>query len=111
MHTLKAEAVRMKEALVKGDFEAITTAMRASWNAKKRMASTISNEKINAIYDAAIKEGARAGKVSGAGGGGFMMFLVDPAKRQRIIQCFKRLPGFVSTCNFVGRGAHSWTGT
>jgi D-glycero-alpha-D-manno-heptose-7-phosphate kinase len=108
MHNLKAQALHMKEALLKGDFEAITTAMRASWSAKKRMASTISNEKIDAIYDAAVKEGAHAGKVSGAGGGGFMMFLVDPAKRQHIIQCLRQFPGFVSNCNFVGRGAHSW---
>jgi D-glycero-alpha-D-manno-heptose-7-phosphate kinase len=108
MHDLKAEAVHMKEAILKGDFEALAMAMRRSWEAKKRMANLISNAKINEIYEAAIKEGARAGKVSGAGGGGFMMFIVDPAKRPRVMKCLSEFSGSVSTCIFVEQGAHSW---
>src|SRR5262249_19928506 len=108
MHDLKAEAVHMKEAILKGDFEALAEAMRNSWEAKKRMANLISNEKINEIYEAAIKEGARAGKVSGAGGGGFMMFIVDPVKRPQVIKCLSQFSPSVSTCMFVEHGAHSW---
>ena len=108
MHELKAEAVHMKEAILKGDFEAWAKAMRRSWEAKKKMAQLISNEKINEIYEAAIKEGALAGKVSGAGGGGFMMFIVDPVKRPRVIKCLSEFSPSVSTCMFVEQGAHSW---
>jgi len=108
MHALKAEAVHMKEAILKGDFEALSAAMRKSWDAKKRMANQISNEKINEIYEAAIKEGARAGKVSGAGGGGFMMFIVDPTKRPRVMKRLAEFSGSVSTCMFAEHGAHSW---
>jgi D-glycero-alpha-D-manno-heptose-7-phosphate kinase len=108
MHELKAEAVHMKEAILKGDFEALAMAMQRSWEAKKRMANLISNQKINDIYEAAIKEGARAGKVSGAGGGGFMMFIVDPAKRPQVIKCLTEFSASVSTCMFVEHGAHSW---
>jgi len=108
MHALKVEAVHMKEAILKGDFEALAMAMRNSWDAKKRMANQISNAKINEIYEAAIKEGARAGKVSGAGGGGFMMFIVDPAKRPRVMKCLAEFSGSVSTCMFAEHGAHSW---
>jgi D-glycero-alpha-D-manno-heptose-7-phosphate kinase len=108
MHELKAEAVHMKEAILKGDFEALALAMRKSWDAKKRMAHLISNEKINQIYEAAMREGARAGKVSGAGGGGFMMFIVDPAKRPQVIKCLSEFSASVSTCMFVEQGAHSW---
>lgn len=108
MHALKAEAVHMKEAILRGDFEALALAMRKSWEAKKRMAQMISNDKINEIYEAALKEGARAGKVSGAGGGGFMMFIVDPAKRPRVIKCLSEFSPSVSTCMFVEHGAHSW---
>jgi D-glycero-alpha-D-manno-heptose-7-phosphate kinase len=108
MHELKAEAVHMKEAILKGDFEALALAMQRSWEAKKRMANLISNQKINDIYEAAIKEGARAGKVSGAGGGGFMMFIVDPAKRPQVIKCLTEFSASVSTCMFVEHGAHSW---
>jgi D-glycero-alpha-D-manno-heptose-7-phosphate kinase len=108
MHALKAEAVHMKEAILQGDFEALAEAMRKSWEAKKQMAHLISNEKINEIYEAAIKEGARAGKVSGAGGGGFMMFIVDPAKRPQVIKCLSGFSPSISTCMFVEHGAHSW---
>lgn len=108
MHELKAEAVHMKEAVLKGDFEALADAMRRSWEAKKKMAQLISNEKINAIYEAAIQHGARAGKVSGAGGGGFMMFIVDPIKRPYVIKCLSQFSASVSTCMFVEHGAHSW---
>jgi D-glycero-alpha-D-manno-heptose-7-phosphate kinase len=108
MHELKAEAVHMKEAVLKGDFEALALAMRRSWDAKKKMAQMISNQKINEIYDAAMKEGARAGKVSGAGGGGFMMFIVDPIKRPRVMKRLAEFSGSVSTCMFVEQGAHSW---
>lgn len=108
MLALKAEAVHMKEAILKGDFEALAVAMRNSWDAKKRMANEISNEKINEIYEGAIKEGARAGKVSGAGGGGFMMFIVDPTKRPRVMKRLAQFSGSVSTCMFAEHGAHSW---
>jgi D-glycero-alpha-D-manno-heptose-7-phosphate kinase len=108
MHDLKVEAVHMKEAIRKGDFDALAMAMRVSWEAKKKMAHRISNQQINEIYEAAMKEGARAGKVSGAGGGGFMMFVVDPVERARVIKSLREFPGFVSTCSFVEHGVHSW---
>jgi D-glycero-alpha-D-manno-heptose-7-phosphate kinase len=108
MHDLKAEALHMKEALLRGDFDAFATSMQASWEAKKKMANRISNQKIDQIYETAIKKGARAGKVSGAGGGGFMMFVVDPAKRSGVVRCLRRFSGSVSTCKFVEQGAHSW---
>jgi D-glycero-alpha-D-manno-heptose-7-phosphate kinase len=108
MHDLKAEAVHMKEAVLRGDFEALADAMRRSWEAKKKMANLISNERINEIYEAAIQHGARAGKVSGAGGGGFMMFIVDPIKRPYVIKCLSQFSPLVSTCMFAEHGAHSW---
>jgi D-glycero-alpha-D-manno-heptose-7-phosphate kinase len=108
MHDLKAEAVHMKEALLKGDFDAFSEAMRISWEAKQKMASGISNEKINDIYRTAINAGARAGKVSGAGGGGYMMFIVDPVKRSHVIDSLQEFSGSVSTCNFVDQGVDSW---
>ena len=108
MHDLKAKALHMKEALLMGDLDAFSAAMRMSWEAKKKMANGITNQKINDIYQTAIKEGARAGKVSGAGGGGYMMFIVDPVKRSRVISCLQEFSGSVSTCKFVEQGVDSW---
>jgi D-glycero-alpha-D-manno-heptose-7-phosphate kinase len=108
MHVLKAEAVHMKEAILNGDFDEVATAMQTSWAAKKKIANGITNERIDEIYAAAMKAGARAGKVSGAGGGGFMMFIVDPRKRESVMNCLRKFAEYVSTCSFVQRGVLSW---
>ncbi|HEY0891600.1 MAG TPA: hypothetical protein VGE32_01010 [Cellvibrio sp.] len=108
LQAVKAEAQKMKEAILQGDFENLAASLRSSWEAKKKMASTISNSDIDIIYNAAIASGAVAGKVSGAGGGGFMMFLVDPAKRPNVIRALNNFNGQVMTAVFVEQGAHSW---
>ncbi|WP_042262221.1 GHMP family kinase ATP-binding protein [Paraburkholderia heleia] len=108
LHRVKEEAVKMKEAILKGDFDSFAESMRLSWISKKLMATSISNASIDAIYDAAIAAGARAGKVSGAGGGGFMMFIVDPTKRPDVIRALEQFNGQVFTCNFTEHGAYSW---
>ena len=98
----------MKEAILKGDFVGFAESMRLSWTSKKKMATSISNSSIDAIYDAAVEAGALAGKVSGAGGGGFMMFVVDPTKRPAVIRALEQFKGQVFTCNFTEHGAYSW---
>ena len=51
-HALKAEAIAMKECLLKGDFEQLVESVRTGWEAKKKMAKSISNPQIDEIYDA-----------------------------------------------------------
>jgi D-glycero-alpha-D-manno-heptose-7-phosphate kinase len=109
MHGLKEEAVVMKEALLKGNFDVFVGSMTRSWESKKRTASSISNSTINEVYDAALRNGARAGKVSGAGGGGFMMFFADPEKRMQLIRTLEAFGGNVLNCQFTRHGAESWT--
>lgn len=108
LHNVKLEAQKMKEAILQGNFENLAESLRSSWEAKKKMAHSISNAQIETIYSAAISSGALAGKVSGAGGGGFMMFLVDPAKRPEVIRTLNSFDGQVMTAVFVEHGAHSW---
>jgi D-glycero-alpha-D-manno-heptose-7-phosphate kinase len=108
LHDVKTEALRMKEAILQGNWENLAESLRSSWAAKKRMAASISNSLIDTIYEAAISSGAVAGKVSGAGGGGFMMFLVDPAKRPNVIKKLSEFNGQVMTAVFVKHGVHSW---
>jgi D-glycero-alpha-D-manno-heptose-7-phosphate kinase len=108
LHELKADASLMKEALLKGDLLKFADAMRRSWLAKKRTAASVSNSSIDEIFDNALKSGALAGKVSGAGGGGFMMFIVEPTKRANVIKSLSQSVGQVMTCGFVEYGAHAW---
>jgi len=107
-HKLKQEAVLMKEALLKGNIRQFGHVLEQGWISKKNTASGVSNERLDRIYDAAVEGGAYSGKVSGAGGGGFMMFLVDPPRRPdvfRALRCQKVEP---MTVQFIEQGAIAW---
>lgn len=108
MHGIKREASVMKECLLRGDFDGLVESMRLGWENKKRSAKAVSNPHIDEIYDAAIKAGALAGKVSGAGGGGFMLFFVPTEKRADVIRTLNRFGGQVSNCHFTKHGAQAW---
>ena len=108
MHDIKREALLMKECLLKGDFAGIVESMRQGWESKKRSAKTVSTQHIEEIYNAAIRAGALAGKVSGAGGGGFMMFFVPPDRRMDVIRTLNNFEGQVSNCHFTKQGTQAW---
>lgn len=77
-------------------------------NKKKRMAENISNSLIDEIYDAAKKSGATGGKISGAGGGGFMFFYCPGTSKYQVIEKLKQFGGEVRNYNFTPLGARSW---
>ena len=105
---LKREAVSMKESILRGDFKAMAESMRAGWESKKRLARQISNPLIEQTYERACAAGAVAGKVSGAGGGGFMFFLVDPPRRMEVLRALQDLGGHPSGCHFSKHGTEGW---
>lgn len=109
MHQTKEQAFRMKEALLRGQVQAMGDVMRCAWIHKKNLASGISNSQIDSLYDIAVSKGAFCGKVSGAGGGGFMMFLVDPSRKLEVVQALRETgSGEVRSCHFVPYGAQAW---
>lgn len=108
MHGIKREALVMKECLLRGDFGGIVDSMRQGWESKKRSAKTVSNPHIEEIYEAAINSGALSGKVSGAGGGGFMMFFVPTERRMDVIRTLNNFHGEVSNCHFTKHGTQAW---
>lgn len=108
MHGIKREALVMKECLLRGDFAGIVDSMRLGWENKKRSAKLVSNPHIDDIYNATIGAGALAGKVSGAGGGGFMLFFVPTERRMDVIRTLKRFDGQVSNCHFTKNGTQAW---
>ena len=108
MNALKKDAVAMKEAILRGDLRRYADILRQSWEAKKKLAASISNPFLDAIYDDAIDAGALAGKISGAGGGGFFMFFVPPDKRMALVRRLQRHNGQVMNFHFTAMGAQSW---
>lgn len=108
MHRLKQEAVQMKEALLRGDLPRFAEVMQSGWQAKKQSASSITNPMIDGLEALAFANGAQATKVSGAGGGGFMMFVCDPAERVRLVRALSGAGGTVYDTHFTPHGASSW---
>lgn len=108
MHQLKADAFTMKEAILKGDFQKFAEVLNKSWVAKKQTADSISNNRIDRLFELALEAGAVAGKVSGAGGGGFIMFVIDPAERMRVVRRLEREEGQVTAFSFTKRGTEGW---
>lgn len=108
MHKIKQSAIDTKLALLKGDIKAFADILREAWENKKQMANNITNSVIQQAMDVAMRAGAKAGKVSGAGGGGFIMFVVEPTRKKEVEEALKQLDGFVMPFNFSDGGAHGW---
>jgi D-glycero-alpha-D-manno-heptose-7-phosphate kinase len=108
MHAIKADAIEMKECVLRGDFDRFARCMRKTWDSKKQLTGNITNSHIDAVMEAAFDAGARAGKISGAGGGGFITFLVPPERRVAVIRALSRQEGRVMTCHFTRHGTEGW---
>ena len=110
MHSIKEEAFRMKECLLRGDFQRLHEVLRSSWESKKRMASQISNEHIERLYTCALSAGAYCARISGAGGGGFMIFLTDPIYKDKVASALRASHegGIAYGCHFTARGVQAW---
>lgn len=109
MRRTKQDAISMKECLLRGDIRQLGTVMESAWQTKKEMAGGISNERIERFYRVSKDAGAYCGKVSGAGGGGFMMFLCDIKNKLRVVDALTATrEGNVVGCHFTGRGVESW---
>ena len=108
MHQLKEQARMMKEALLTGRLDEIGKILDYGFQQKRRMAANISNSSIDAIYDSARFAGATGGKISGAGGGGFMIFYCPLNTRYAVIDALKAFGGEVRKYSFVDYGLTTW---
>jgi D-glycero-alpha-D-manno-heptose-7-phosphate kinase len=108
LHRIKAYATEMKEYLLKGQIAKMAETLSKSWDEKRHTSKSISNDRIDHIYDKALAAGALGGKISGAGGGGFMMLMTDPVRRQAVVDVLKSEGGLLFPCSFSTEGAQSW---
>jgi len=109
MDRLKVLTQDMKRALLVGDLREFGELLHRAWESKRQMAEGITNQKINDLYDAAIGAGALGGKMSGAGGGGFMFFVCDPLRRYAVQEALRKADSQLVNLTFVEPGIRTWT--
>jgi D-glycero-alpha-D-manno-heptose-7-phosphate kinase len=108
MHQLKEQAKMMKEALLKGKLNDFGEILDFGFQQKRKMANNISNDRIETIYQAAKKSGATGGKISGAGGGGFMIFYCPKNTHHAVVEELKKFGGEVKNYTFTKSGLSTW---
>jgi D-glycero-alpha-D-manno-heptose-7-phosphate kinase len=108
-HKLKQQALMMKEAILKGELRKIGEILDYGWQNKKLMAKGITNPLIDEIYQTAMDNGASGGKISGAGGGGFIFFYCPDNTRSKVIDALKKFGGESKRYEFTTQGLTTWT--
>jgi D-glycero-alpha-D-manno-heptose-7-phosphate kinase len=109
MHYLKEQSKMMKEALLRGNIDEIGPILDFGFKHKKQMAKGISNAMLDEIYEAALKAGATGGKITGAGGGGFMMFYCPGNSSYQVRDTLSKLGGNLRPYQFTEKGLFTWS--
>lgn len=109
MHQLKKQAFVMKEVLLFGNLDEIGDILNFGWQFKKQMALGITNTALDALYNTAIANGATGGKISGAGGGGYMFFYCPGNTRFKVIESLKQFGGYAERYEFTNEGLKTWS--
>jgi D-glycero-alpha-D-manno-heptose-7-phosphate kinase len=108
MHFIREQSVMMKEALLKGELQRIGEIFEFGHIHKKNMAQNISNDHLETIAAAAKKAGATGAKISGAGGGGFMIFYCPGTTRYDVIKSLSSFEGKTIPFLFTEKGLIQW---
>ena len=97
-------SIEMERALQSMNWEAAGQALAKEWENRKALIDGISTPEVDAAIDAATRAGAWGGKVCGAGGGGCVVFLLPPAKREDVVRALSTVPGRVLDAVPVAHG-------
>jgi len=84
LHEVRSLADRMLPALRSGNLGLFGSLLDEGWRAKKRVSGKISNPKIDHLYNLALRNGASGGKITGAGGGGFLLLYCEPERQEAV---------------------------
>ena len=109
MHQLKQQSQMMKEAILKGKLNEIGEILDFGFQQKRKMAEGISNDQMEEIYNSAKKAGATGGKISGAGGGGFMIFYCPANSKYLVMEALVKFGGHCKNYQFTDHGLMTWT--
>ena len=98
----------MKEALLKGNLDRMGEILNYGWSHKKNTAAEISSPVLEEIYESALRVGATGGKISGVGGGGYMMFYCPGMMCDQVIEALSEFGGEVHRLAFDDHGLSTW---
>ena len=104
----KELAVAMKAALLTGALHEFGALLGEAWTQKKRMSPLISNPRIDELYEIALRKGALGGKITGAGGGGYILLFCDFTKKHRVIEALEFAGADVTEFAFDSKGLTTW---
>jgi D-glycero-alpha-D-manno-heptose-7-phosphate kinase len=88
LHRIRELAARMRRALEEGDLPAFGLLLHEGWENKKKISARISSSAIDRLYNLARENGAVGGKITGAGGGGFMLLYCDEENQAAVREAF-----------------------
>jgi len=106
LHEVRALAERMRKTLERGDLSSFGSLLDEAWQAKKRVSHQISNSRIDQLYELARENGALGGKITGAGGGGFLLLYCEPARREFVRSALSSQGLHEMAFAFDTQGAH-----
>jgi D-glycero-alpha-D-manno-heptose-7-phosphate kinase len=104
----KQLATDMKNALLSRRLDDFGDLLHSAWQSKKNLSPRISNSWIDEMYETARKNGAMGGKITGAGGGGYMLLYCEFEKKHIVAEALKQLGASVTEFAFEGRGLQTW---
>ena len=108
LERIKELTLELKEALLTGDLGRFSEGLNEGWKHKQRLAEGISNQRIDELYDRALDAGATAGKLLGAGGGGYLLLFSPFTSRQRVAETLEEAGARVVRFHFEERGVETW---
>jgi D-glycero-alpha-D-manno-heptose-7-phosphate kinase len=108
LHGQKELAVAMKSAVLRGELREFGELLGEAWKQKKRMSPLITNPRIEDLYELATRHGALGGKVTGAGGGGYILFYCDFTRKHRVIEALEHAGASVLEFSFESKGLTTW---
>lgn len=108
MHMIKQQAYEIKEAILKNQIDKIGDILHNGWEYKRNMAEGISTPLFEELYNTAIGAGASGGKISGAGGGGYVFFYCPNNTRFNVAKAIECLGGYVQSYDFTKKGLETW---
>jgi D-glycero-alpha-D-manno-heptose-7-phosphate kinase len=106
---LKRETLEMKKALLLGEVDGLGELLHQAWLHKKKLDPGITTKFVDRLYASARREGAIGGKITGAGGGGYFLFLTRFDRKHRVAAALEKLGGQVVPFRFERRGLTTWT--